>query len=52
MTIPGIGEAKALSIISYRTEHGVFSTIEELQNISGIKSAVFNRMKDFITVGK
>ncbi|ABX42321.1 helix-hairpin-helix domain-containing protein [Lachnoclostridium phytofermentans] len=52
MTIPGIGEAKALSIISYRTEHGLFSTIEELQNISGIKSAVFNRMKDFITVGK
>jgi competence protein ComEA len=52
MTIPGIGEAKALSIISYRTEHGFFSTIEELQNISGIKSAVFNRMKDFITVGK
>lgn len=51
MTIPGIGEAKAISIISYRTEHGAFSTIEELQNISGIKSAVFNRIKDFITVG-
>lgn len=52
MTIPGIGEAKAESIISYRKEHGDFSFIEELQNISGIKSAVFNRMKDFITVGK
>lgn len=52
MTIPGIGEAKAESIISYRTEQGNFTTIEELQNISGIKSAVFNRMKDFITVGK
>ena len=52
MTIPGIGEAKAESIIVYRKDHGGFSAIEELQNISGIKSAVFNRMKDFITVGK
>lgn len=52
MTIPGIGESKAESILAYRLEHGKFTTIEELQNISGIKSAIFNKMKDGITVGK
>jgi competence protein ComEA len=50
MTLPGIGEAKADAMISYRQEHGSFSSIEEIQNISGIKNAVFSKIKDRITV--
>lgn len=50
MTLPGIGEAKADAIISWRTEHGAFGAIEEIQQISGIKEAVFSRIKDRITV--
>lgn len=50
MTLPGIGEAKADAIIQYRTEYGGFERIEEIQNISGIKSAVFSKIKDYITV--
>lgn len=50
MTLPGIGEAKADAVIAYRTEHGAFASIEEIQNIPGIKSAVFSKIKDQITV--
>jgi competence protein ComEA len=51
ITLPGIGEAKADSIIAYRTEHGGFSTIEEIMEIPGIKEAVFSKIKELITVG-
>ncbi|MCD8076005.1 MAG: ComEA family DNA-binding protein [Lachnospiraceae bacterium] len=50
MTLPGIGEAKAAAILAYRSEHGAFASIEEIQNISGIKSGVFSKIKDLITV--
>lgn len=50
MTLPGIGEAKAMSIISYREEQGGFSSIEELMNITGIKEGVYSEIKDNITV--
>lgn len=49
-TLPGIGDAKADSIIQYREEHGPFGSAEEIQNISGIKSAVFSKIKNLITV--
>lgn len=47
-TLPGIGEAKAGSIIDYRTNHGSFRSIEELKKIDGIKNAVYNKIKDLI----
>lgn len=50
MTLPGIGESKANQILAYREEHGGFSTVEELMNISGIKEGVFQRIEDYITV--
>ncbi len=50
MTLPGIGRAKADAIVQYRTEHGSFKKIEEIQNISGIKEAVFAKIRDYITV--
>ncbi|MCD7956458.1 MAG: helix-hairpin-helix domain-containing protein [Lachnospiraceae bacterium] len=50
MTLPGIGESKADAIVAYRDTHGAFASIEEIQNISGIKSGVFSQIKDLITV--
>ncbi|MBQ2901362.1 MAG: helix-hairpin-helix domain-containing protein [Agathobacter sp.] len=50
MTLPGIGEAKALAIISYRQENGAFSSIEELKQVEGIKDGVFSKMKDDIEI--
>lgn len=49
-TLPGIGEAKASYIVSYREEHGEFQSIEELKNVEGIKEGVFKKIKDLITV--
>lgn len=50
MTLTGVGESKALSIISYRESNGNFTAIEDVMKISGIKDAVFNTIKDYITV--
>lgn len=50
MALPGIGKAKAESIISYREEKGKFNTIEDIMNITGIKDAVFSKIKDRICV--
>lgn len=50
MTLPGIGEAKAEAIISYRTEHGSFSKTEDLMKVSGIKEGVYNKIKSFIMI--
>ena len=49
MTLPGIGEAKAKAIISYRNEQGPFSGPEEIVKVSGIGQALFERLRDSIT---
>lgn len=49
MTLTGIGESKALAIISYR-EKTPFEKIEDIMNISGIKESAFEKIKDYITV--
>jgi len=49
MTLSGVGEATADSIIEYRTSTP-FSTIEEIMNVSGIGEAKFNKIRDFICV--
>lgn len=46
MTLPGIGEAKAASIVAYRESHGAFGTAEEIMNVEGIKEGVYNRTKN------
>ena len=50
MTIPGIGEAKAVAIIAYREKNGPFSSLEELMQVEGIKDGVFSKMKDYIKI--
>lgn len=50
MTIPGIGEMKAEAIVSYREEHGSFSSIEEVKKVEGIKDGVFAKMKEYIVI--
>lgn len=50
MTLPGIGESKAESIMTYRQEHAGFKTIEEIKSINGIKDSVYNKICDRITV--
>lgn len=49
-TLPGIGPSLALKIINYRKEHGKFSSIEEIKDVSGIGESKFESLKRYITV--
>jgi competence protein ComEA len=49
-TLPGIGAARAQSIIDYRETSGGFTHIEELMNISGIGTAIFSNIKERVIV--
>lgn len=50
MSLPGIGEGKAQSILQYRQEHGSFQSIDEIMNVNGIKEGIYKKFKDKITV--
>ena len=50
--LPGIGEKKALQIVSYRTENGSFATVEDLMEVSGIGQKTFDALKELITTTK
>lgn len=50
MTLTGIGESRALAIISYREDNGRFNSIEDIMKVTGIKQAAFDKIKDKITV--
>ncbi len=49
MSINGIGESKANSIIEYRKDNK-FNTIEDIKNVSGIGDKFFEQIKNYITV--
>ena len=48
--IPGVGEATANKILSYREENGNFKSIEEIKNVNGIGDKKYENMKDSICV--
>lgn len=50
MTLKGIGESRAEDIIRYREQNGGFQKIEDIMNVSGIKDASFEKIRDDITV--
>lgn len=50
-TLSGVGESRAKDIIAYREQNGLFETIEDIMNVSGIKEATFNKIKEEISVG-
>ena len=49
-TLPGIGESRAKSIITFRTKNGPFEKIEDVMKVSGIKEAAFEKIKELIKV--
>ena len=48
--IKGLGNKKAIKIIEYRNEFGLFENIEDIKNVSGIGDATFEQIKDYIKV--
>ena len=49
-TLPGIGQARAETIIAYREQNGPFDKIEDIMKVSGIKEGAFEKIKALITV--
>lgn len=49
-TLPGVGNAKAESIIAHREEFGPFENIEDIKNVAGIKEGLFEKIKSKIKV--
>ncbi len=49
-TIPGIGPAKAQSIIDYREQNGYFTTTEDIMDVTGIGQKTYASIKDYIVV--
>jgi competence protein ComEA len=48
--LPGIGPTKAQAIIEYRNQQGKFKSIEDIQNVKGIKTGEFSKIQDLIKV--
>lgn len=48
--LSGIGNAKAKAIIEYREEHGYFSSVDELLNVSGIGEATLENIRSNVTI--
>ncbi len=49
-TLPGIGESRALDIISYREQNGGFHSPEELMRVNGIKEGIYQKIKGKIVL--
>ena len=48
--LPGIGPALAGRVIAYREEHGPFTEVEELLEVSGIGEVVLDGLRDQIVL--
>ncbi|MDC5698665.1 helix-hairpin-helix domain-containing protein [Intrasporangium calvum] len=49
-TLPGVGPVLAQRIVDWRTEHGRFSSVEELGEVSGIGDKMLSQLRPKVTV--
>lgn len=49
-TVKGIGPVKAKAIIEYRTKHGPFKNVDDLQKVTGFGKASVAKLRDEISV--
>jgi len=47
--LPDIGQLKAEKIVEYRETYGEFRTTEDILNVPGIGSQIFDNIKSMIT---
>lgn len=49
-TLPGVGPVLAQRIVQWRQEHGRFSSVDELNEVSGIGDKLFAQLRTRVTV--
>ena len=49
-SLSGIGPKVAQKIILHRKEQGTFTSIEEIQNVDGVTSKLYNQIKNYILI--
>jgi competence protein ComEA len=49
-TLPGIGEVLAMTIVAYREEHGPFTSVDQLLDVSGIGEVTLEEIRELVTV--
>ncbi|HEY7597425.1 MAG TPA: ComEA family DNA-binding protein [Actinophytocola sp.] len=47
-TLPGVGPVTAQRILDWRTEHGRFASVDQLQEVDGIGPTRFAKLKDLV----
>ncbi|SEP45777.1 ComEA family DNA-binding protein [Amycolatopsis saalfeldensis] len=50
-TLPGVGEVTAKRIVDWRTQHGGFSSVEQLRDVDGIGASKFDKLREQVSVG-
>lgn len=50
MKLPGVGELRAQTIISYRDKNGPFTSVDQLKKVSGIGEKTFEKLKSKIMI--
>lgn len=48
MSVSGVTTSIASSIVSYRTENGMFNTIEQLMDVYGIGNATYHKIRNYV----
>lgn len=49
--LDGIGDVMAKRIVEYREQHGVFRSVSDLKNVSGIGDKTYAKIQNSVTVG-
>ncbi len=48
--LPGIGDVRAAQIVAHRDEHGFFTSLEQIMDVSGIGESIFSNIADLVTI--
>jgi len=51
-SLPGIGESTAANIIAYRDSNGPFTSVDQLDSVSGIGEKTMEKLRPLVTVSE